>query len=41
MPQTTTEAMQASMQLASPRLGPTIEAMSREMLAGPGPARSK
>ncbi|HWZ73034.1 MAG TPA: hypothetical protein VN326_16370 [Casimicrobiaceae bacterium] len=41
MPRIMTEAMRASMQLASRRLGPTIEAMSREMPAKLGSARPK
>ena len=41
MPQLLTEAMQASMQSTSQRLGSMIEAMSREMLARPGSAPAK
>jgi hypothetical protein len=41
VPQIMTEAMQASMQLTSQRLGSMIETMSREMLAKPGSAPAK
>jgi hypothetical protein len=41
MPQIMTEAMQASMQSISQRLGSMIEAMSGEMLAKPGSAPAK
>jgi hypothetical protein len=41
VPQITTEAMQASMQLTSQRLRSMIETMSREILAKPGSAPAK
>ena len=41
LPAFRTEAVQASMQLASRRLGSLIEAMSREMLAKPTSAQAK
>ena len=41
VPQIMTEAMQASMQLTSRRLGSMIETMSRDMLAKPGSAAAK